>query len=292
MLSAPCSPSLALSHEEIEEFPGRFPGTARRVSALTVHDAPRCRVYAGRTGEPRVDIEGPVVVSRRGEVRVETGHPWVYRSDVLREGGAGPGALVRVVGDRGKPLGFAFYSSRSEIRLRMVGRGEVLAEDFLRERIRRALEWRRSIAGGEDAYRLVHGEGDLVPSLVVDRYGEYLVVQTLSQGTERVKGEIVEILEELLHPRGVIERNDPKVRALEGLDQRVSVLAGEVPEVVEVSEGDVRLRVDLRRGQKTGLFLDQRRTTSPPGATPGVGCSTASATTGVSPCRWRATPRR
>jgi len=205
-----------------------------------------------------VRIEGPVVVSRRGEARIESGHPWVYRSDIHRESGASPGALVRVEGARGRPLGFAFYSSRSEIRLRMVDRGEVLAEGFVRERLQRALDWRRSIAGGDEAYRLVHGEGDLLPSLIVDRYGDYLVVQTLSQGTERAKDEIVAILEDLLHPRGVIERNDPKVRALEGLDQRVSVLAGEVPEVVEVNEGDVRLRVDLHRGQKTGLFLDQR----------------------------------
>lgn len=198
------------------------------------------------------------MVSRRGEARVEAGHPWVYRSDLLKEVGASPGAVVRVEGARGRPLGFAFYSSRSEIRLRMVERGEVLPESFVRDRLQRALEWRRSIAGGDEAYRVVHGEGDLLPSLIVDRYGEYVVVQTLSQGTERAKDEIVAILVELLRPRGVLERNDPKVRALEGLEQKVSVLAGEVPETVEVSEGDVRLRVDLHRGQKTGLFLDQR----------------------------------
>jgi 23S rRNA (cytosine1962-C5)-methyltransferase len=104
----------------------------------------------------------------------------------------------------------------------------------------------------------VHGEGDGLPSLVVDRYGEYLSVQTLSQGTERAKSEIVDVLVELLKPRGIVERNDPKVRTLEGLEQTVSVLQGEVPERVVVSEGDVRLGVDLRGGQKTGLFLDQR----------------------------------
>jgi len=140
----------------------------------------------------------------------------------------------------------------------MLERGRELAEGFIADRLARALDWRRAVAPGAEAYRLVHGEGDRLPSLVVDRYGEYLVVQTLSQGTERAKEEIVAALVDLVHPRGILERNDPKVRTLEGLDQAVSVLHGEVPDLVEVSEGDVRLEVDLRRGQKTGLFLDQR----------------------------------
>jgi 23S rRNA (cytosine1962-C5)-methyltransferase len=104
----------------------------------------------------------------------------------------------------------------------------------------------------------VHGEGDGLPSLVVDRYGEYLAIQTLSQATERAKAQIVAALVELLSPKGIVERNDPRVRTLEGLDQVVSVLHGEVPDAVEVAEGDVRFRADLRKGQKTGLFLDQR----------------------------------
>jgi 23S rRNA (cytosine1962-C5)-methyltransferase len=166
--------------------------------------------------------------------------------------------VVRVAGPRGEPLGFAFWSKRSEIRLRMVERGETLAPDFLRARVARALAWRSTVAAGAAAYRVVHGEGDGLPSLVVDRYGEYLSVQTLSQGTERAKPEIVDVLVELLKPLGIVERNDPKVRTLEGLEQTVSVLHGEVPERVVVSEGDVRLRADLRAGQKTGLFLDQR----------------------------------
>jgi 23S rRNA (cytosine1962-C5)-methyltransferase len=205
-----------------------------------------------------VRIEGPVVVGPRGEARVTRGHPWVFRSDVVRDGKATPGAVVRVETTRGRPLGFAFFSSRSEIRLRMIGRGETLADGWLRERLARALAWRGTVAAGAEAYRVVHGEGDELPSLVVDRYGDHLVVQTLSQGTERAKDEIASALVDLLRPRGVLERNDPKVRALEGLEPSVSVLRGEVPEAVEVREGDVRLRVDLRRGQKTGLFLDQR----------------------------------
>ena len=203
-------------------------------------------------------IEGTVSISRKGEARIRRGHPWIFRSDVTSEAGVPPGALVEVRGAAGKPLGFALYSSRSEIRLRLLTRGETLAPTFLRDRLAAALAWRGTIAGGAEACRLVHAEGDGLPSLIVDRYGEHLVVQTLSQGMERLKGELVRLLVELLNPRGILERNDPKVRALEGLEQNVGLLMGEVPARVEVREGEVRLEADLWKGQKTGLFLDQR----------------------------------
>ena len=205
-----------------------------------------------------MDIEGPVVVSRKGQARIERGHPWVFRSDVVRDGGVSPGAIVRVEGVQREPLGFALWSSRSEIRLRVIERGDTLVEGFWRRRIEQALAWREKIAAGAAACRLVHGEGDGLPSLVVDRYGRQLVIQTLSQATERAKGEIVSALVQLVDPEGIVERNDPRVRALEGLEPVVSVLYGELPETVEVVEGDVCFGVDLRRGQKTGLFLDQR----------------------------------
>jgi 23S rRNA (cytosine1962-C5)-methyltransferase len=202
--------------------------------------------------------EPAVVVTSKGEARVLRGHPWVFRTDVARHDGAGPGAVVRVIGPRGRPLGHAFYSSRSEIRLRMISRAPSLSEDFLRERLVEAVRWRETVAEGAEACRLVHGEGDALPSLVVDRYGNYLVVQTLSQATESRKDAIVEALVELLHPRGVLERNDPRVRELEGLERRVSLLYGEVPDVVPIEIGGVRFEADLWKGQKTGLFLDQR----------------------------------
>ena len=203
-------------------------------------------------------VEGPVVVSRKGEARVLRGHPWIFRTDVVRAQAITPGAVVKVEGPRGRHLGFAFYSARSEIRLRMIDRGETLSESFLRDRVAAAVRWRESVAEGAAAYRLVHGEGDRLPSLIVDRYGDHLVVQTLSQGTEARKDELVRILVELLRPAGILERNDPRVRALEGLDQRVGLLYGEVPERIEVKEADVTFEADLWRGQKTGLFLDQR----------------------------------
>jgi 23S rRNA (cytosine1962-C5)-methyltransferase len=200
----------------------------------------------------------PVVVSKRGEARIRGGHPWIFRSDVQEAGRAESGAVVRVNGPHGRPLGFAFFSGRSEIRLRMVERGDTLAPDFLAARLRAALAWRERIAAGAGAYRVVHGEGDGIPSLIVDRYGDYLVLQTLSPATEGRKEEIVSALVALLSPKGILERNDPKVRLLEGLPQTVSLLYGEVPEIVEVQEGAVKLEVDLWKGQKTGLFLDQR----------------------------------
>jgi 23S rRNA (cytosine1962-C5)-methyltransferase len=200
----------------------------------------------------------PVIVSKRGESRVRSGHPWIFKSDVARATGVAPGAVVRVLGSTGRPLGFAFFSAQSEIRLRMIERGDTLSPTFLRDRLLAARAWREAIAPGVEALRLVHGEGDGLPSLIVDRYGEYLVVQTLSQATDARKAEIVGALVEIWKPRGILERNDPRVRALEGLPSQVGVLHGEVPETVTVSENGVRLEADLWRGQKTGLFLDQR----------------------------------
>ncbi|HEY6554111.1 MAG TPA: class I SAM-dependent rRNA methyltransferase, partial [Vicinamibacteria bacterium] len=197
-------------------------------------------------------------VNAKGEARVQRGHPWVFRSDVTRAERVEPGSVVRVQGPAGRPLGFAFFSSKSEIRLRMVSREETLPRTWLPDRIAAAVSWRETVAAGATACRLVHGEGDGLPSLIVDRYGDHLVVQTLSQATERAKGEIVSALQDLLKPAGILERNDPKVRRLEGLEQTVSVLQGDVPPTVEVEEGGIRFAVDLVHGQKTGLFLDQR----------------------------------
>ena len=129
---------------------------------------------------------------------------------------------------------------------------------LIRRRIEQAIAFRESLAIDATAYRLVHGEADLLPSLVVDRYGDYLVVQALSQGMDRLLPLVVATLGDLVAPRGILARNDPRARLLEGLEQRVDVLAGDVPESVGVVESGIEYDVDLRRGQKTGLFLDQR----------------------------------
>ena len=199
-----------------------------------------------------------VTVSARGEERVKNGHPWIYRSDVA-DVRAIAGDRVTVRGPRGRTLGQALYSDRSQIAIRMLTSGEAPADDdLIRARIGSAKAFRDSLAIDATAYRLVHGEADLLPSLVVDRYGDYLVVQTLSQGTDRLMPVVVSALTDLLQPRGILARNDPRTRLLEGLERRVEVLAGDVPDRVTVTESGVRYDVDLRQGQKTGLFLDQR----------------------------------
>jgi 23S rRNA (cytosine1962-C5)-methyltransferase len=198
-----------------------------------------------------------VTISSKGEARVRGGHPWVYRSDVAGADAAG-GDIVRVE-SRGRALGFALYSDRSEIAIRMLTRDAHPPPDTLwKDRLSEAIAYRASLQIDATAFRLVHGEADRLPSLIVDRYANYLVVQALSQGIERHMAGITEALVDLLRPAGILARNDPRVRLLEGLDQRVEVLYGTVPETIDVREGAVEYTVDPWRGQKTGLFLDQR----------------------------------
>lgn len=196
--------------------------------------------------------------SRRGAARWSAGHPWIYRSDVTGVPATGPG-VVAVEDDRGRSIGMALWSPASQISLRMLTRDrrEVDAS-FWRDRIARAVSYRARLAPDATAYRLVHGEADGTPSLVVDRYGEYLVVQLLSAGLEAARAEVVEALVAELGPAGILARNDVAVRAHERLDQHTELLHGRVPERVEVREGDVRYYAAPWDGQKTGAFLDQR----------------------------------
>lgn len=197
------------------------------------------------------------VISRKGVDRVRAGHPWIYRSDVA-ELHAERGAIVEVRDGRGAFVGRALSSTESQITLRMLTRTErPVDRAFWRDRLAAAIAVRARLALDGTARRLVHGEGDLLPSLVVDQYADVLVVQTLSQGTEAHRDVIVELLVELLAPRGILLRNDPKVRTLEGLPQEVVLAYGEVPPHVEVRQGPITYHVDPWHGQKTGLFLDQ-----------------------------------
>jgi 23S rRNA (cytosine1962-C5)-methyltransferase len=203
-------------------------------------------------------MEQTIVVSARGADRIQDGHFWVYRGDVA-DGRAEPGAVVRVNAPNGRFLARAFYSDRSQITLRILTRHDVPVDRaFWRSRLEHAIAFRERLEIDASAYRLVHGEGDLIPSLVVDRYGDYISLQALSQGTDRLLPEVTALLVELVGPKGIIARNDPRVRLLEGLEQNVTVLHGEIPEKVAVREGKVEYDVDLRHGQKTGAFLDQR----------------------------------
>jgi len=203
--------------------------------------------------------EPQVTISRKGVERVRGGHLWVYRSDVRDAGGAPGGAVARVADERGRFVGRALYSDRSEIAVRLLTtRDEEVNREWWRSRLREAAARRAGIESEADAFRLVYSEGDLLPSLIVDCYRDVLVVQTLSQGTEALKGLIVELLVEEFAPRSVVERNDVRVRALEGLPAVSGVVYGEEPGELEVVQHGVRLRVAPLGGQKTGTFLDQR----------------------------------
>lgn len=200
-----------------------------------------------------------VRVNRKAADRVHSGHPWIFTSDVIDAGSAGPGAAVRVVDQRGQALGTAHYSSTSQIALRFLSsRIEAIDEAFLFARMEAALQFRQRVVAGSDAYRLIHAEGDLLPGLIVDRYGDWLVVQLLNQGMDRQMNEITGGLTRLLAPKGIVARNDVPVRLKENLPLEVRVLAGEAPERVEVLVNGLRLLVNLLEGQKTGVFLDQR----------------------------------
>ena len=199
-----------------------------------------------------------VVVNRKAAARVASGHPWIFASDLADRDGAQPGQPVMVADARGRPLGTAHYSSASQISLRMLSRQvEEIGREFFLSRIRAAEQHRRTVVHNSDAYRVVHGEGDLLPALVVDRYGDYLVMQTLDQGMDAAKAEVASCLQEIFQPRGIVLRNDVAVRAKEQLPLETSVLSGEVPESVAVCMNGLTLRADLLHGQKTGIFLDQ-----------------------------------
>ena len=200
-----------------------------------------------------------VQVNRRGADRVRDGHLWIYRSDVVDAGNAQPGQLVEVRAHRGSPLGTAHYSSSSQIALRLLPEGtRATGAEFFHAWIGRAQALRSQVVQNTKSYRLVHAEGDLLPALVIDRYGNYFAVQTLSQGMEASKDAIVAALQELFSPCGIVERNDVKVRAKEDLPQTSGVLAGEAAGEIEVEMNGLTFGVDLLRAQKTGLFLDQR----------------------------------
>ena len=202
--------------------------------------------------------EPTVVISARGAERIRTGHLWVYRSDI-RSAQCEPGAMVRVTDERGRYWGRAFYSDKSQIAIRILTRENIPTDRaFFANRLRSAAAYRERVVQDSDTFRLIYSEADLLPSVIVDRYGDYFSIQTLSQGSEKQKALIVELLVELFAPKGILERNDPKVRLLEGLEQTVSVLYGEVPPEILAKENGVTFVYDLERGQKTGSFLDQR----------------------------------
>ena len=219
------------------------------------------KVNNARVEAPRLQLEGLniVKVNRKAALRAASGHPWIFSSDVTDRGNAEPGDAVEVHDQRGKPMGTAHYSSTSQITLRLLSRlREPLDKEFFLRRLRSAMVHRERVVENSNACRLVFSEGDLLPGLIVDRYGSYLVLQTLDQGMDRARDLIAHCLMELLSPAGILARNDASVRKLEGLALETVVLAGEIPDRVAISMNGLKLEADLLHGQKTGVYLDQR----------------------------------
>lgn len=202
------------------------------------------------------------VISAKGTARAREGHLWIYRSDVTGRPKAETGSVVRVVDNRGRFIARAHFGAESEITLRLISNEDVeIDREFWRRRLLAAADWRRRIVDDTDAYRLVHSEGDYLPGLIVDRYGDCLVLQTLTRGMDALKAMWVELLVEEFKPRLIVERNDAKVRQLEGLPMVNSVLYskdGSDAAEFTITENGIKFQVDLLEGQKTGAFLDQR----------------------------------
>jgi 23S rRNA (cytosine1962-C5)-methyltransferase len=200
-----------------------------------------------------------VIVTKRGADRIRSGHLWIYRSDVMTPESAAGGSVVSVRDQNRNFVGQALFSDSSQISLRFLTQTEEpIDREWWRRRIREAAARRASVTSHTNAYRLVYSEGDLLPSLIIDRYDDVLVLQTLSQGTENVKPMLVELLGEEFAPRAILERNDVRVRQLEGLELTAGTLSGEDPGEFEVLQDGVRYLVAPLAGQKTGSFLDQR----------------------------------
>jgi len=200
-----------------------------------------------------------VKISTRGARRIRHGHLWVYRSDVRETADTGAGAIVRVVDDAGNFVGQAFYSDRSEIALRfLTTHEETIDREWWRGRLRQGAERRAEIRRETNACRLVYSEGDLLSSLIVDVYDDVMVLQTLSQGSDKLKSMLVELLREEFNPRTVLERNEARVRQFEGLELQSGLIYGEAVDEIEINQHGVRFVVSPLGGQKTGAFLDQR----------------------------------
>ena len=199
---------------------------------------------------------------KKGEDRrIREGHPWLFSNEIREiDGERLPGDSAEVYDAGGGYLGTGYYNPRSLIAVRLLSRGreDIDSSEFFINRIRRALTYRQAVCPVEDAMRVVFGEADFLPGLVVDKYGDWLSIQILATGMEVRRGAIVAALTELFRPKGIVARNDVAVRGLEGLEEKIEILSGSVPETVEVTEHGLRFLVDLMGGQKTGHFLDQK----------------------------------
>jgi 23S rRNA (cytosine1962-C5)-methyltransferase len=200
-----------------------------------------------------------IVLRKNEDRRITAGHPWVFSNEIRETHGApGAGDVVEVRNAGGKPLGVGFYHPHSLIAVRMLSRSVVEIDGtFLGDRLLRAAALRERLFPGSTVYRVVHGEADFLPGLIVDRFGEYMVVQTFAYGMDLRLPLLSDLLEAHFHPTGIIERNESSLRILEGLPLRRGILRGSAGTTTYTDNG-LRFTIDLMSGQKTGFFLDQR----------------------------------
>ena len=202
-----------------------------------------------------------IVLARGEDKRIRAGHQWIFSNEIREISGEKvPGEAAEVFDAGGSFVGTGYYNPGSLIAVRLLARthADIEAADFYRERIAGALVLRRLLYPDMETFRVVHGEGDFLPGLVVDKYGDYLSVQFLTCGMDRRKELITGVLRDMFAPKGIVARNDVSVRGLEGLEEKVEILHGDLPAHLEIEEHNLRFRVDLLKGQKTGHFLDQK----------------------------------
>ncbi|MEA4898223.1 class I SAM-dependent rRNA methyltransferase [Bacillota bacterium Meth-B3] len=200
-----------------------------------------------------------VYLRKTRDSRVRSGHPWVFQSDIERtEGAFEPGDVAEVRSAAGTFLGRAFYNPLSQISLRMLSQqDEPIDADFFKRRVEAAWNYRKLLCD-VGSCRAIYAESDFIPALIVDKFSDVCVMQSLSLGLEKWKHTLTDILVQVIGPRGIYERNDVPVRRLEGMELKTGLLYGEVPDQVEMIENGIRFMVDVKQGQKTGFFLDQK----------------------------------
>ena len=201
-----------------------------------------------------------ILTLKKGEEkRILAGHPWVYANEILKTDGYDEqGSIAKVQGHDGRFIGYGYINHKSKIIVRLLTRDETpIDKTLFFSRIKQANDYRLNL-GYSNNYRVVFGESDLLPGLIIDKYADYLSVQFLSLGMDVRKAMIVEILVEIFNPKGIYERSDVSVRSKEGLEEVKDVLYGEIPQIVTIEENGIKLEIDIINGQKTGYFLDQK----------------------------------
>lgn len=203
-----------------------------------------------------------VILKKGREKSLKSRHPWIFSGGIFRtDGNPQTGDLVTVVDAEGSFLGQGFYNSQTSIAVRVLSwEEEAIDLSFWNKRLQQALALRSNLFAGTatNAYRLIHGEADLIPGLTLDYYAGYFVMQIASAGLEKCKADIVTAIQTMFNPKGILERGDLVSRKVEGLAQEDQILFGTIPDTVTITENNMQLLVDLKKGQKTGFFLDQR----------------------------------